>query len=221
MTSLQLKKSDQSEIPIRDLPQDIDIILANDNAALPSPLLPSIDRVTNQTLYAFNWTNSNSSVLIQVDPYPDSVDHDPDLEMNSDQLEIKICVQFDVPPNRTHNGGCTHLPQEAADFNSTIAASTSMSPYSWLLQPDDLQDVGMYYVTIDTVQNLEAWHNHTVYAYSTQCLYWDEEAEEWDGGGCKVSKFQFSFLFSVNYDVLKLSLNLIMILLRRPIILAN
>ena len=188
VTSLQLTQADQSEVGITNLPDDINIILANNNASSLPPLVPSVDPSTNQTLYAFNWTNINSSVLIQVEPKAgDNENNDAREQFLS---ELTVCIQFDFPPNVTHNAGCTVLPQEKIETNQSFANVSNVDPYSWLLQPEDLVDVGQYYITVQKEQNLEDSPDHDVYAYSTQCVYWDGKEEEWKGDGCKVGFVQ-------------------------------
>ncbi|XP_072051006.1 polycystin-1-like protein 2 [Amphiura filiformis] len=176
---LQFTQADQSEVPINNLPDTIDLYLVNPNAS-SSPILPTIHPVTNQTLYAFNWTNSNASVLIQVDSdYGDSNDLQP---------EIEVCIQFESPPNATHNVRCKMLPQvKSSNFSGWNGSD--VSPYSWLLNPDDVSDFGVYYFTVKRLQNLEDLPQHVVYAFEAQCIYWDDEQEDWKGDGCRVGAY--------------------------------
>ncbi|XP_022107070.1 polycystic kidney disease protein 1-like 2 isoform X2 [Acanthaster planci] len=184
VTSLRLGHGDdQSEIAVQTLPQNVEIMVTNGDSVMPV-LQPLAGQQTNHS-YSFNVTNPDAAVIIRIQ-----------LNQSSgltEVLPLHLCLRFELATSDTEplcNASVT-MPRAATDphvfLNST---NMTFDPYLWVIPSENLPEVGRYYLTLDGGDGTDVTNKqYHVYAFSTQCLFWDKTREEWLGDGCKVGPF--------------------------------
>ncbi|XP_038045501.1 polycystic kidney disease protein 1-like 2 [Patiria miniata] len=185
VTSLRLGHgSDQSDIAVQRLPQDVEIIVTNGDTAKPVLLQPLTNQQGNQTIYAFNLTNQDAAVIVRVQ-----------LNQSSELTEIprlSLCLQLELATNDTSSqcNASVTMPQNVTDSHFSLNnTNMTFDPYLWVIPSENLPEAGGYFLTLVGGDVIDLAQHILVYAFSTQCLYWDEAREEWLGDGCQVGPF--------------------------------
>ena len=202
MTSLKLGHgTDQSDIAVQTLPEAVEMMVINGDDIKPTLLRASFNQLTNQLLYSLNVTNENSSAIITV-AFNQSLD-------SIEARTLNLSLYYDSPPNNTNTpfDASTILPSNPVE-NQLNWNTTNMTfdPYIWVIPSEKISETGAYFVTVDGGDGVDVRNLHLlVYAFGSQCLYWDEATEEWLGDGCKVTIYIFANFMRDGFYTRKLS----------------
>eukprot|EP00066_Takifugu_rubripes_P019390 XP_011608656.1 PREDICTED: polycystic kidney disease protein 1-like 3 [Takifugu rubripes] len=162
--SVSLTRMNGTTIPVRNLPEEIEI------------LLPRLDigRENNTVLDLANF----STVIIEV-PSPD-VTLVLKLEP-SDEISFMLFLGYKDYPSDENYVAKTRIP---------LKNSTAEEKYTWVLSPNDrTEDVGLHYLVVKPIvepgtKSVNA--TVTVISIAAQCKYWNETQSSWSEDGCRV-----------------------------------
>ncbi|XP_028608529.1 polycystic kidney disease protein 1-like 2 [Grammomys surdaster] len=160
---LRLTSSRGHPIPVKNLSQNIEILLPRISAHIKPKML---SLATREALLV-NVTARDTALGIQLDWRPG--------------VPLTLCLGYGYHPNETSYDAQTHLPPVAA---------TGDLP-TWILHPEDLPfGEGIYYLRVVPTDGLESpsVRNLTVgiTTFLVHCVFWDETQETWDNSGCQV-----------------------------------
>ncbi|XP_062923193.1 polycystin-1-like protein 2 isoform X2 [Mobula hypostoma] len=166
VSSLMLASPNGTVYTVRDLPEDIEIIL-------PGPDL------THENWTEFNL--ENNLIILEVNVTSDSGTLGFYLETEQD-VPIVLYLGYENEPNETNFLVSTQLPN---------TKYTGAARYTWLIPPAELMyGVGTYYLAVrsDPDLNSAQMTNMTVAftSFVSQCVYWDEINNNWNSSGCRV-----------------------------------
>ncbi|XP_066299999.1 polycystin-1-like protein 2 [Branchiostoma lanceolatum] len=176
VVDIELKRPDKGTLNVKDLPEDITVVLKNGPDMFSNPRLVKYSPFPNDTMVyrTFNARrNQTYGVAVSlVAPYPAAVvygklgdfpnetDYDFKRDLNMDDFMMKT-----VPPHDNVHTAYIILQPDTAVDNGT-------EEYTIGLQIDECPPSGCLY---------------SVHIVRLNCLFWDEESGSWKGDGCRVS----------------------------------
>ncbi|XP_021075889.1 polycystic kidney disease protein 1-like 2 [Mus pahari] len=160
---LRLTSSSGHPIPVKNLSQNIEILLPRISAHIEPKML---SLATREALLV-NVTARDTTLGIQLHWGP--------------EVPLTLSLGYGYHPNETSYDAQTHLPPVAAAGDPSI----------WILHPEDLPfGEGVYYLRVVPEADLESssGRNLTVgiTTFLAHCVFWDETQETWDDSGCQV-----------------------------------
>nr|XP_060644320.1 polycystin-1-like protein 2 [Anolis sagrei ordinatus] len=162
---LTLTSLDGMVIPVRNLMEDIEIILPRSSTIQDHKSMLSLQ---DFSALQVNVTSSNVSLVIH-------------LELDQ-PIPLILYLGYGYHPNETDHELMTRLPHNR-DSTDEI--------YSWILHPEDLNfGEGIYYFLVRPETELDAIAannvNISVTCFVSQCVFWDEHQGKWSNHGCYV-----------------------------------
>ncbi|XP_054856225.1 polycystic kidney disease protein 1-like 2 [Eublepharis macularius] len=162
---LTLTSLDGSVIPVRNLTEDIEIMLPRSSEVQEDR---SVLNLGNFSAVQVNVTSINTTLVIH-------------LELDQDTPLI-LYLGYGYYPNETDHDLITHLP---------FSRNTRETAYSWILHPEDLIfGEGTYYFIVRAETELGPIAlsdiNLSVTCFVSQCVFWDEHQGNWNNYGCHV-----------------------------------
>nr|XP_034975837.1 polycystic kidney disease protein 1-like 2 isoform X2 [Zootoca vivipara] len=171
---LSLTSLDGLVIPVKNLTEDIEIMLPR-NSATDNDL--SVLNLGNFSALQVNVTSVNASLVIH-------------LQLDQD-IPLILYLGYGYHPNETDYELMTRLPlnRNSRDFSSTSSVPDVV--YSWILHPEDLIfGEGTYYFIVRPETELDSMATHdinvSVTCFVSQCVFWDEHQGNWNSYGCHV-----------------------------------
>nr|Q7TN88.1 RecName: Full=Polycystin-1-like protein 2; Short=Polycystin-1L2; AltName: Full=PC1-like 2 protein; AltName: Full=Polycystic kidney disease protein 1-like 2; Flags: Precursor [Mus musculus]AAO32797.1 polycystic kidney disease 1-like 2 [Mus musculus] len=160
---LRLTSSSGHPIPVKNLSQNIEILLPRISAHIEPKMLS----LASREALSVNVTAGDTALGIQLHWGPG--------------VPLILSLGYGYHPNETSYDAQTHLPPVAA---------TGDLP-TWILHPEDLPfGEGVYYLRVVPEADLESssGRNLTVgiTTFLAHCVFWDETQETWDDSGCQV-----------------------------------
>ncbi|XP_077166400.1 polycystin-1-like protein 2 isoform X2 [Paroedura picta] len=162
---LTLTSLDGSVIPIRNLTEDVEIMLPR---SLENQEDRSLLDLGNFSALQVNVTSANTSLVIHLE-----------LDQN---IPLTLYLGYGYHPNETDHDLITHVPFDR---------NTRETVYSWVLHPEDfIFGEGTYYFTVSVDTELEPVAlsdiNLSITCFVSRCAFWDEHQGNWNGYGCHV-----------------------------------
>ncbi|XP_038069881.1 polycystic kidney disease protein 1-like 2 [Patiria miniata] len=190
VVGLQLKTVDRQEIKVSNLPEDIQIFVPKRTVTLANNTQVTVNQSTT-VVVSFEVTNPNATISVLALP-----------SVASELLACCLLYQGNESLGNLSKSDCyvnVTLPGEESKYQlpADDADRELKQRYTWMIEPHSLQGEGTYH-TLCSVPDSTASNQDRVPAeepdtltlllgvYSSQCLFWNEEEERWDGAGCKV-----------------------------------
>ncbi|XP_078256897.1 polycystin-1-like protein 2 [Rhinoraja longicauda] len=166
VSGLVLTSSNGTVHPVRDLLEDIEIIL------------PRYD-VTPENRTEFKLENNLSTMQVNVTAERGTLGFYLETEQN---VPLLLHLSYATEPNDTSFLVSTQLPNTKC---------TGAARYTWLVPLDELMyGAGIYYLAVRPILDLNSSQllNTTVAftSFVSQCVYWDEVNSNWSSSGCFV-----------------------------------
>ncbi|XP_042283303.1 polycystic kidney disease protein 1-like 2 [Thunnus maccoyii] len=162
---LSLTTKDGSSIPVKNLNEDIEIMLPR----------PAGEQVNTSVLDLRNYSTTNIDIP--------SADTTLVLKMvpSEEPLPFKLFLGHTDYPTETNYVAMTEMPHQG---------TTQEERYTWLLDPKNLKgNTGTHYLVVRPivgpgVKFINA--NLSITAIATACKFWDESLLDWSDYGCRV-----------------------------------
>ncbi|KAL6045311.1 hypothetical protein STEG23_018459 [Scotinomys teguina] len=160
---LRLTSSSDHPIPVKNLSQNIEILLPR----ISEHSKPTMLSLVSTEALRVNVTAGETALGIQLHWGPG--------------VPLTLSLGYGYHPNETSYDVQTHLPPVAA---------TGELP-TWILGPEDLPfGEGIYYLRVVPKDDLESTSGRNltvgITTFLSQCVFWDETQETWDNTGCQV-----------------------------------
>ncbi|KAL1783921.1 polycystic kidney disease protein 1-like 3 [Sigmodon hispidus] len=162
-----LLSSDYQSLQVRDLIEDIEIILWRNASMETQPT--SLNTSTDCFTITVNITSVEKTLIVTIEP--------------ENPLLMTLYLGFQDKPDHTRFYLNTSLPRDQVWQKD--------EEYTWVLTPESLQyGIGTYYITAVVNKSTEATQ-HTPILVSvvtavTQCYFWDGNNRTWRSDGCQV-----------------------------------
>ncbi|XP_071948700.1 polycystin-1-like protein 2 [Antedon mediterranea] len=174
VTSLELNKPDGKAIILENLPETIDMFIANPQP-VPVVSLPGIylDNTTASLTYGFNLTSNEGSLVLLVNP-------------NNITSTMTLYMRYQYPSNGSQYDLAMDLPLHVNNVTVNWNATTNLTGniFTLVINTDNLLGIGSYFITVDSQNATD--DNYTISAFMANCLYWNTEVEQWNTDGCQV-----------------------------------
>uniref|UniRef100_A0A803TRM4 Polycystin 1 like 2/pseudo n=1 Tax=Anolis carolinensis TaxID=28377 RepID=A0A803TRM4_ANOCA len=163
---LTLTSLDGMVIPMRNLMEDIEIILPRSSTIQD---YKSVLSLQDFSALQVNVTSSNASLVIHLE-----------LEQT---IPLILYLGYGYHPNETEH--------ELMTLSLVFITGNLDEVYSWILHPEDLDfGEGIYYFLARPETELDAIAassiNISVTCFLSQCVFWDEHQGKWSNHGCYV-----------------------------------
>ncbi|XP_068117923.1 polycystin-1-like protein 2 [Hyperolius riggenbachi] len=161
---LSLTSTNGSAIPIKGLTEYIEIMLPRDSAG---DIEKTIIYLANFTSVLVNVTSGIMPLVIHLEP--------------SEPIPLLLYLGYGYQPNETNYDLTFHLPD---------AQYPGDNFYTLVINPEELFGEGTYYLTLrpalaDSLLD-GSYISVTMTSFSTQCVFWDENSQNWNNTGCHV-----------------------------------
>ncbi|XP_022098115.1 polycystic kidney disease protein 1-like 2 isoform X2 [Acanthaster planci] len=190
VVGLQLKTVDRQEIKVTDLPVDIQIFVPKRTVTLANNTEVTVNRSATVVI-SLQVTNPNATVSVLALPSDTSAELSCCLHYQGNESLVNL-TEADCYINTT-------LPGEASKYWLLIhdADRVLKQRYTWMVDPEQLRGAGKYQALCSVQDSAGTSQSRAPVAepddtlkvligvYSSQCLFWNEEGEEWDGTGCR------------------------------------
>ncbi|XP_067904985.1 polycystin-1-like protein 2 [Heterodontus francisci] len=166
VSGLTLTSVDGTIHPVKNLSEDIEIILPRSNGMRENGT--EFKLVNNLTTIQVNVTSDSGTLLFHLEP--------------EESISLLLYFNYGGEPNETSFLVSTQLPN---------TKYTGAARYTWLISPTELlYGVGTYYLAVKPAPDLNSSQptNITVAftSFVSQCVYWDEVNSNWSSSGCRV-----------------------------------
>ncbi|KAB5558804.1 hypothetical protein PHYPO_G00021410 [Pangasianodon hypophthalmus] len=162
--SLSLTRDDGTTIPVKNLDEEIEILLPRLGAAASNKTFLNL---TSYSTMAINVTAPNNSLVVKLEP--------------SAETPLMLHLGFQYYPNDTKYVAKIQLPQPNG---------SQEVKYTWVLNPKDVPlEMGVYYLLVRPIVSAGVKSsNVTVFITSiaSNCKYWNETDSSWHEQGCRV-----------------------------------
>ncbi|XP_037671501.1 polycystic kidney disease protein 1-like 2 [Choloepus didactylus] len=161
---LRLSSPSGRPIPVKNLPENIEILLPRLSEGLSEP---TVLNLTSPEALRVNLTSGEAALGIQLHWRPG--------------IPLTLSLGYGYHPNETNYDAKTHLPPTAAPDELP----------TWILSPEDLGfGEGIYYLTVVPEADLELATGMDltvgITTFLSHCVFWDEVQGTWDNSGCQV-----------------------------------
>ncbi|KAM3607032.1 uncharacterized protein V6R79_000867 [Siganus canaliculatus] len=163
--ALSLTTKAGSSIPVKDLSEDIEIMLPS---LAGHEVNTSFLDLGNFSTTVIELTSANSTLVLKMVP-------------SYDPLPIKLFLGFMEYPTDQSHVAMTEMPHKGR---------TQEERYTWILEPEKLQgNIGVYYLVVRPIvgpgiKSINATLSITT--ITTACKFWDEAVLDWRTYGCRV-----------------------------------
>ncbi|CAB1450105.1 unnamed protein product [Pleuronectes platessa] len=165
IVSLSLTRVDGSTIHLKDLSEDVEILLPTPDG---SQVNTSVLDLGNYSTTIIEIPSADSTLVLKMMP-------------SEDPLPFKLLLGYMSYPTEDSYVAMTEMPQEG---------KTQEERYTWLVDAKKLQmETGVHYLVVRPIvgpgiKSINA--TLSIISISVACTFWNESALEWSGKGCRV-----------------------------------